>query len=280
VLYGAADPYGTGKPRKRADPAPNDPNKGKYRDGLPDDVDPAEILDGRLTMFREMGFSIVDAERALEVCHNDVDAAVSKLMAARALEEERVLLGTDSPHDVLYGAADPYGSGKPRKRAEPAPNDPNKGKYRDGLGENADPAEILDYRFAMFREMGFSVADAERALEACRNDMDAALSQLIEARALEAEGAGSDSPHAVLAGSADPYGAGKPRKRAEPAANDFNKGHFRDGLSADAPPGAILDGRLGRFHEMGFDVEAAEQALRLCGNDVDRALTMLLDAAR
>ena len=46
-----------------------------------------------------------------------------------------------------------------------------------------------------------------------------------------------DSPHDVLAESADPYGKGKPRKHMDQLQpNDPNKGGWRDDLVADAEP--------------------------------------------
>ena len=86
----------------------------------------------------------------------------------------------------------------------------------------------------------------------------------------------------LLSAADDPYGAKRKAAKAgdfTPAATDPDKGAFRE---KHIPPGAegapaLVDGRLSRFLEMGFEVVAAERALAAAGNDVDGALTLLLD---
>ena len=51
-----------------------------------------------------MGFSVEDAERALASADNDVDAALTKLLNAAPSGSYY----SDSPHDVLAEARDPY----------------------------------------------------------------------------------------------------------------------------------------------------------------------------
>jgi len=262
LLATAEKPYGDGS-SKPFSPAPPDPNKGGF--GIPDGAD-ASVVDGRLARFKEMGFAVADAERALAACGNDVDAALSMLLGGAPGAYG------DSPHAVLEEAADPYGTKAPKPFA-PAPVDKNKGGFREDAGAPVTAAD-LDGRLARFEAMGFAVADAERALATCGNDVDAALTKLLAARA----GSGA-SPHDVLAETPDPYAsADRPKKRPEPVPNDPDKGGWQSSLPGGAPPAAVVDARLSHFLEMGFTVDEAEKALAFCGNDVDAALSMLLQA--
>ena len=106
-----------------------------------------------------------------------VDAALTKLLNARGSG------ASDSPHDVLAEAEDPYGGGNPKKRPDAVPNDPNKGGWVSDAPADAAPAAIVDSRIGKFVEMGFTVEDAEKALKFCDNDVDAALSMLLQAKA-------------------------------------------------------------------------------------------------
>ena len=58
----------------RAHPGGEDP----FKEGL-EDPTPAEMFDGRISMFTEMGFSATQAEDALKACNNDINEALSML---------------------------------------------------------------------------------------------------------------------------------------------------------------------------------------------------------
>lgn len=220
------------------------------------------------------GFSPDEVRRAMARCNDDVNAALDMLTSGRVPEEDHF--------DLLARSEKPYKTGAEKGAFAPAANDVNKGAFRDGLGADAAPSLLLDGRLSRFAEMGFDAESAERALAACGNDVDAALSMLLGATAGGRPRAYSDSPHDVLAESADPYGkSNKAGDAFSPAPSDPNKGNFRETAAdhaSDADAGALLDGRLARFREMGFAVNDAERALASTSNDVDAALTKLLNA--
>ncbi|KAJ8604009.1 hypothetical protein CTAYLR_003354 [Chrysophaeum taylorii] len=172
VLEETPDPYRTSA-KKRPDPVPNDPNKGHFRDDLPPDADPAEIVDSRVAQLRAMGFNVPDVEAALKASNNDVDNALTLLLN---LSDTNGYFH-ESPHDVLAETPEPYGVAK--KRPDPVPNDPNKGNFREGLADDATPGLVIDARLQSFVDMGFSVKDAEAALAENDNDVNAALSHLL-----------------------------------------------------------------------------------------------------
>ena len=81
----AAHPYPSAEhPRKRPEAPPNDPNKGGWRDDIPQNASAATIVDSRILTFTDMGFGADEAERALRDAGNDVDKALSALLASRA----------------------------------------------------------------------------------------------------------------------------------------------------------------------------------------------------
>ena len=85
VLAEAAHPYPSAEhPRKRPEAPPNDPNKGGWRDDVPQNASAATIVDSRILTFTDMGFGADEAERALRDAGNDVDKALSALLASRA----------------------------------------------------------------------------------------------------------------------------------------------------------------------------------------------------
>lgn len=268
ILASAEKPYSTPADKLAQSHArqPVDANKGGWRTGVASDTPVSAQLDVRLSRFLEMGFEVPAAEKALQMHNNDVDAALSTLLAS----------GTPSPygpspHDELLLVTEAGAKGKKRadhKRAV----DKNKGNFAADLPPGAPPSAILDARISGFLEMGFSPEDAESALAASNNDVDAALSLLLGNAASLAD----QSPHDVLAATSDPLGGTKKTRAPAARNNDPSKDTFREGLPSDAPQGAILDARLSRFLEMGFGVEDTERALAFCKNDVDAALTMLL----
>ena len=270
LLATSEKPYGDGSKKAPFNPQPADPNKGGFAEGGAVD---ASAVDGRLSRFKEMGFSVPDAERALAACGNDVDAALTMLLGGAGAY-------SDSPHAVLEEASDPYGAAKAAaagaaKPFAPRPVDKNKGNFVEAPG--MAPSAILDGRLARFQDMGFSVEDAERALASTGNDVDAALTKLLSGTSLNAGEA--CSPHDVLAETPDPYsGPNNPKKRPDPVPNDVNKGNWVRTAPTGAPPAAVVDSRLAHFLEMGFTVEETEKALAFCKNDVDAALSMLLQA--
>ena len=131
--------------------------------GLVDMVDASTVQD-----LEKMGFSADQVKIAMVRCGNDVNAAVDMLTSGK-------VPAAGDPFDLLATAEKPYGDGS-SKPFSPAPPDPNKGGF--GIPDGAD-ASVVDGRLARFKEMGFAVADAERALAACGNDVDAALSMLL-----------------------------------------------------------------------------------------------------
>ena len=102
-------------------------------------------------------------------------------------------------------------------------------------------------------------------------------SGLNNAGAAFGQGYYNDSPHDVLAEAAHPYpSAEHPRKRPEAPPNDPNKGGWRDDIPQNASAATIVDSRILTFTDMGFGADEAERALRDAGNDVDKALSVLL----
>ena len=149
-------------------------------------------------------------------------------------------------------------------------------------GSVGQPRPITCYgRIGVSEEEQVRRGGGLRARAASRWRAVAALeSRKIFARVRQVPTSESDDPFELLASARDPYGLERKqragRRRSPPPAADRNKGNFREGLGPDAPPSALVDARLSRFHEMGFSVADAERALAACGNDVDAALTELL----
>lgn len=85
-----------------------------------------------------------------------------------------------------------------------------------------------------------------------------------------------DSPHDVLAETTDPYRF-EAKKKPPGVEKNSVADHFRDGLSPEATPGEIVDSRLASFTQMGFSAEDAENALKTSNNDLNEALSLLLE---
>lgn len=233
------------------------------------------------SMLDSMGFPAEDVREALRRTNQDVNRALDLLTKDEMPDENAFdILAT---HPAAYGQrrAAPF---------RPARPDPDKGGFLEGTTgpiRAEDAAVLIDSRLRRFREMGFTVEEAEAALKASKNDVDAALTSLLARRralaphpdATYGQGYYNASPHDVLAEAEHPYpSADHPRKRPEAPPNDPNKGGWRDGVSRDAPASAIIDSRILTFTGMGFGADEAERALQASGNDVDKALTTLLES--
>jgi len=237
------------------------------------------------SMLRSMGFPEADVREALRRTKDDVNRALDLLTAATMPDEDAF--------DILATHPAAYDDGR-RKPFQPARPDPDKGGFLEGTPIREENASlIVDSRLRRFREMGFSVDEAEAALKEHANDVDAALTALLRRRRAHAphpdasqdrrraptygQGYYNDSPHDVLAEAAHPYpSAEHPRKRPEAPPNDPNKGGWRDDVPQNASAATIVDSRILTFTDMGFGADEAERALRDAGNDVDKALSALL----
>ena len=237
------------------------------------------------SMLRSMGFPEADVREALRRTKDDVNRALDLLTAATMPDEDAF--------DILATHPAAYDDGR-RKPFKPARPDPDKGGFLEGIPVREENASlIVDSRLRRFREMGFSVDEAEAALKAHANDVDAALTALLQRRRAHAphpdatqdrrraptygQGYYNDSPHDVLAEAAHPYpSAEHPRKRPEAPPNDPNKGGWHNNVPRNAPASALVDSRILTFTDMGFGADEAERALRDAGNDVDKALSALL----
>ncbi len=237
------------------------------------------------SMLRSMGFPEADVREALRRTKDDVNRALDLLTAATMPDEDAF--------DILATHPAAYDGGR-RKPFKPARPDPDKGGFLEGTPIREENASlIVDSRLRRFREMGFSVDEAEAALKSHNNDVDAALTALLQRRRVHAphpdatqdrrraptygQGYYNDSPHDVLAEAAHPYpSAEHPRKRPEAPPNDPNKGGWHNNVPQNASVATIVDSRILTFTDMGFGADEAERALRDAGNDVDKALSALL----
>ena len=237
------------------------------------------------SMLRSMGFPEADVREALRRTKDDVNRALDLLTAATMPDEDAF--------DILATHPAAYDDGR-RKPFKPARPDPDKGGFLEGTPIREENAALLvDSRLRRFREMGFSVDEAEAALKEHSNDVDAALTALLQRRRAHAphpdatqdrrraptygQGYYNDSPHDVLAEAAHPYpSAEHPRKRPQAPPNDPNKGGWHNNVPQNASAATIVDSRILTFTDMGFGADEAERALRDAGNDVDKALSALL----
>ena len=82
LLGSSNDPYGLKKKKAQNpfNPQPVDPNKGGFREAHIKDASSAALVDGRLSRFLEMGFTVTNAERALKESAGDMDKALSLLL--------------------------------------------------------------------------------------------------------------------------------------------------------------------------------------------------------
>uniref|UniRef100_A0A7S2WEB5 UBA domain-containing protein n=1 Tax=Rhizochromulina marina TaxID=1034831 RepID=A0A7S2WEB5_9STRA len=128
----------------------------------------------------------------------------------------------------------------------------------------------LDARIEQLFQMGFPVDTAERALRRANNDYNLAVTMLTTGNVPE-EDAFDILAQAVPSQTGD---APLP-KPAKNGVSAEEKDHFREGLSRDAPASAVLDSRVQQLMEMGFTAKQAEEALKVCNNDMDSALELL-----
>lgn len=195
ILAEASDPYGSSGAVKSSTDGIQTAISGEeanHLSGAAESAPASSGLEAPVSTLVSCGFGAAEAEAALKVASNDVEAALTALLERKRCEAAEF---GPSPHDVLAEVDDPYRRGA-KKRPEPVPNNPGKGHFCDGLGPDADPGEIVDNRLAHLRDMGFNVRDAEAALKAAHNNVDQALSLLLNLR-----GSGSyfnESPHDVL----------------------------------------------------------------------------------
>ena len=134
---------------------------------MADYVDKSAVID-----LEKMGFSADQVRRAMSRSGDDVNKALDMLSSGQVPGEDAF--------DLLASAEKPYASAKDKKAFNPAPTDKNKGGF--GVVGTGSTGELVDGRLSRFKEMGFAVGDAESALAACNNDVDAALSMLLGAR--------------------------------------------------------------------------------------------------
>ena len=173
VVMEAEDPYGLLKAKKRPEVhSEKDPSQGGFR--LDESSSAAEILDARLKDFKAMGFGVEDAERALAATQNNIDEAINLL-----LNQNTGRYFSESPHDVLVEAPDPYKKTK-KASTDNIPDPRKRDNFTQGLPANAPVAAIVDSRLSLFSDMGFSIDNAEKALQAHDNDINKALNSLLQ----------------------------------------------------------------------------------------------------
>ena len=143
------------------------------------------------SMLRSMGFPEADVREALRRTKDDVNRALDLLTAATMPDEDAF--------DILATHPAAYDDGR-RKPFQPARPDPDKGGFLEGTPIREENASlIVDSRLRRFREMGFSVDEAEAALKAHANDVDAALTALLARRRAHRPAPGCDSRPAARA---------------------------------------------------------------------------------
>ena len=126
------------------------------------------------SMLRSMGFPEADVREALRRTKDDVNRALDLLTAATMPDEDAF--------DILATHPAAYDDGR-RKPFKPTRPDPDKGGFLEGTPIREENAALLvDSRLRRFREMGFSVDEAEAALKSHNNDVDAALTALLQRR--------------------------------------------------------------------------------------------------
>jgi len=122
----------------------------------------SSAIESSVKQLTSMGFPESEARQALSRTGNDVTLAVEYLSNGQ-------LLGDDEFD--LIAAAEP----------EPEVRPPTIFKARTTADGNDDSsaAEFEDSRIASLKEMGFTAAQAESALEACNGDVNEALTLLL-----------------------------------------------------------------------------------------------------
>lgn len=139
----------------------------------------------------------------------------------------------------------------------------------------------LDSRVETLMAMGFNEKEVIGALSRAKEDFDLALSILVTTTSSGSslEGGEFDTMQSVgLQITANPV------PQTEITSNPTSGtrvpiDHFLAGLTQDAPFSAVMDSRVQSIIEMGFDGKAAEEALKASGNDVNRALELLMSTS-
>jgi uncharacterized UBP type Zn finger protein len=121
--------------------------------------------------------------------------------------------------------------------------------------------------------MGFEREAAQIALARCQNDVNLAV-HLLSGGDFSAEGDGEFD----LIAEAEPQPLVQPPTVFQPRVGGHDgTDHFaedvREGTTAE-----LLDARIAYFTDMGFTSAQAEDALRRCNDDVNEALTYLLES--
>lgn len=218
-----------------------------------------------------LGYSAELVKRARNRSGGDTNLA-SELLLTNRLPDDR------EEFEIVAEATDPDGKSGAAKRSTDRAEKAQSGdeaNHRSGAIESAPASAVLETPISTLVGCGFGAAEAEAALKASLNDVEAAVTALLERKRCEAAEFGP-SPHDVLAEADDPYRRDA-KKRPEPVPNNPDKGHFRDGLGPNPDPGEILDNRLAHLRDMGFNVRDAEAALKAAHNNVDQALSLLLN---
>jgi uncharacterized UBP type Zn finger protein len=124
-----------------------------------------------------MGFEKSLSERALNRTNGDVSHAVELLSSGKvdAPMEEFDLLAAGEPEPEVREAT-VHKNIDHSSRVHEGGEDP----FKAGIDGTPQVSQMVDSRIATFTEMGFSVEQAEGALKACDNDVNAALNMLTE----------------------------------------------------------------------------------------------------
>jgi len=120
--------------------------------------------------------------------------------------------------------------------------------------------------------MGFDRTRAEAALARTGGDVEFAANLLSRGGDFSAE---NDSEFDLIAASQPEPTIRAPTVFHPRVGGHEGVDHFADGVR-EGTLSEILDARISIFTEMGFTTVQAEEALRRCNNDVNEALTFLL----
>ena len=124
-----------------------------------------------------MGFDKSLSERALKRTNGDLAHAVDLISSGKVdtpMDEFDLLAASDPEPDVHEATVHKHIDHS--KRIHENGEDP----FKAGIKGTPHVSQMVDSRIAIFTEMGFSVEQAEGALKACDNDVNAALSMLTE----------------------------------------------------------------------------------------------------
>ena len=143
----------------------------------------------------------------------------------------------------------------------------NKDKDDMSASVQANPEHV-----AVLTSMGFNEEQAKLALLRCDNDINRAADLLSNGMPM------NDDAEFDLIAAANPEPAVRAPTVFQPRTGhaEGTEDHFRTGVT-QGTISEMVDARISVFTEMGFSAEEATDALRRCNNDVNEALTMLLN---